>query len=97
MALPLLYNHVSEHIKECLKDVIAVCFTADIWILEACLMTLLSLTGWKHVLLWKAQYCKQAKSFHGSHTAEAIVATFKGTLKEWNIPKKKNCEAMARI
>lgn len=53
-------------------------------------MTLLSLTAmWVETNFTLKGTVLQAKPFHGSHTAEAIVAAFKGMLKEWNVPKKR--------
>lgn len=71
---PQLYKQVSEHIKECLKDVTAVCFTADIWSLDVCLMTLLSLTvTWVETNFTLKGTALQTKPFHGSHAVEAIL------------------------
>ena len=89
-ALPQLYARVYEHVKESLKDVPVVSFTSDIWSSDVCPMTLLSLTAsWVDTDFTLKSAVLQAKPFRGSHTAEAIAATFEDMLKEWNIPKNR--------
>jgi len=90
MAVPNKYKQGCELIKKCLENVAMISFTTDIWSLDMCPMSLLSLTApWIDSSYYLQKAVLQAKHFCGSHTGESIAVATEEMLNTWKLEKSK--------
>lgn len=91
VCLPQLYQEVYTHIDNLMRDNIkSFSFTSDIWSSNVCPMSMLSLNAQfvdENFELHKVVLHSQ--DFSGSHTVEALAATFIDMFQTWGIPKEK--------
>lgn len=91
VCLPQLYQTVYTYIDSLLKDNIkSISFTSDIWSSNVCPMSMLSLNAqFIDADFELHKVVLHSQDFSGSHTVEALAATFIYMFQAWGIPKEK--------